>query len=95
VGHLIVGYTRGNFHVKDDGVYGFISKTWNTNGYQVGLGTTIGLFCNLALRLDAIYSGYCKQHLNGFTFVDDVRVTDVYTITPQSFDGTVSLIYNF
>ena len=92
-GHFIVGYVRGHFSAKDGGVYGTLSETFNANGFQLGLGSTIYCVPCFSIRLDGIYSRYQSRDLDGISTTPSIA--NSYSFRPQSFDGTVSLIYNF
>lgn len=87
--HLILGYTCGNFKIYDDD--SDFSRTYNSNGYQLGLGTRWRLpwSCNWSLRLDVIYSGYGNKSFSLDSDTSD-RISHL-----KSLDGILSLIYAF
>ena len=61
-GHLIIGYSRGTFRLRDDGAYALAETDFGVNGLQYGLGFSVGFWKNLALRLDFIYTQYPHEH---------------------------------
>jgi len=91
-GHIILGYARGNFKITNNGKFNNISATFNSNGLQTGLGFTTAITKNLALGLDAIYTTYASQTVNGLT-ASGTPLT--YKNKPYTLEGIVSLQYKF
>lgn len=60
-GHVILGYVNGGFNIADDGVYGYVERTYNKSGFQSGLGFTTCINDNFLMRLDGIYNVYSTQ----------------------------------
>jgi len=90
--HLIAGYVRGNFRIKDTGTYGTISKTFNSDGYQVGCGLTVDISNCMAFRFDTVFNGYCLQNNRGLTTTD---LVNTYSVRANSLDSTLSLLFHF
>jgi opacity protein-like surface antigen len=92
--HLILGYVRGNLRININGQLGTLSKDFNANGYQVGGGLTLPLSCNVALRMDGIFTGYGSRHRESILAGTAPVVTGVQ-LKPVKFDTTVMLVFNF
>ena len=89
--HLIAGYTRGNFHIKENTGISRISKTHEANGYQVGGGLTLDMGCHFAWRFDGVFNGYFyNRHHGADTGFDNRHSTRYY-----DFDATAGLVYKF
>jgi opacity protein-like surface antigen len=99
-GHLIGGYTFGGFKFTDNGVYGLASKSYHSNGYQVGAGTTVEVYPSLCLRLDTVYNGYQHRNVRGAAPSTAQggpagAVYTTYKLRNSSVDSTVSILYGF
>lgn len=92
-GHIILGYTNGKFNISDNGVYGYIDTSYNTSGFQTGLGYTTRLHNNISLRLDLIYDIYASETSSGTGLI--AGTTQLYTNTFSTLAGELSLIYKF
>jgi opacity protein-like surface antigen len=92
IGHLIFGYVNGRFHINDDGVYGFINKSYNRSGFQAGLGMTTVFTNAISIRLDALYDGYSSSTNQG---VGLSTSTQLYTNKFSQLAGELSVIYKF
>ncbi|MCD6047281.1 MAG: hypothetical protein K0S08_928 [Gammaproteobacteria bacterium] len=84
--HLISGFVRGNF--QDQFGEFATKKTFNINGFQVGLGTSAMATKNIAIRGDVIYSGY-HSHTVTDAF-DNVFQNKIHTV-----DAILSAMYKF
>lgn len=94
VGHVIIGYTNGNFNLDDTGVNGFVNKTANLSGFQIGLGMKTELVQDFTLRLDAVYSIYQSLSATGGTN-NNLYSFQKYTLEPSTLEGNLILIYKF
>lgn len=100
LGHLVLGYSYGNFNLKDDGDFGFIHKGVHSNGFQGGLGIELPGFCkNLSLRGDILYT-----HYGSLTTIGQFAASAAppfssaplpYFNSFATFEGNLSLIYKF
>jgi len=94
--HLILGYVRGNIRLNATGEFGTVSRDFNANGYQVGGGLTLPLSCNVALRMDGIFTGYGSRHREGLiTPIGGAPIVVGFQTKPIKFDTTVMLVFNF
>lgn len=91
-GHILLGYSYGRFTIQDDGNYGYINKKLSGNGFQGGLGVTLGYSSALSLRADMIYTLYGKNNSLGWS----------NSISPQNYsnhfaslEGDLALVYQF
>ena len=94
VGHIIIGYTNGNFKIEDTGVHGFINKTVNLSGFQIGLGMKVELVQDFTLRADTVYSIYQSYSINGASN-NNLYSYQRYTNEPSTLEGNLILIYKF
>ena len=100
-GHLILGYTLGGFKLKDSGVYGHVSENFDANGFQIGLGATLGVTRHISFRLDSIYSGYTRHFNSSGRAPSSAEggpsggVTAKYQVRVSTVDSTLSLAYGF
>ncbi len=92
-GHIILGYSNGQFNISDNGVYGYIDNSFTTNGFQTGLGFTTLLRDNFSLRFDAIYDIYASETRSGAGLT--AGTTQLYTNAFSTLAGELSLIYKF
>lgn len=86
--YLIGGGVEGNFKMTDTGYYSNVSNTFNSLGYQLGIGASSLIWKNLSLRGDAIYSAYSANSFNGSGNVN-------YHNNISTLDALVSLSYKF
>ena len=93
VGYLLLGYSYGNFSIKDTGDYGFINQSFGENGFQFGLGIKTPIYKNFSIRGDLIYTAYASQTSYGLT--NPPTETQTYYNTPATFEGMLSLVYKF
>lgn len=88
--HLLAGYVRGNFRLRDNGLLDpNLSKTFNANGYQLGFGMGTDIVKNIGVRADVIYSGYQSKKVYGSV------PSDTYTNRIHTVDGVAALVYKF
>lgn len=92
-GHVLLGYTNGQFNISDNGVYGYINTHYNKSGFQTGLGITTDLYTNLSVRLDAIYNLYGSETSIGSGLT--AGSVQLYTNTFNTLAGELSVIYKF
>jgi opacity protein-like surface antigen len=90
VGHVILGYANGRFHINDNGVYGLINTSYNQSGFQTGLGVTTALKNNIFIRLDALYDTYPSKTNQG---VGLTSPTQSYSNRFSQLAGEFSVIY--
>lgn len=86
--HAIVGFVRGNFKVEQNAGSFSQDKTFNANGFQLGLGTGTNVAKNIAVRGDLVYSGYQSKTVSdadGDSFKNKIN----------TLDGIVSVAYKF
>ncbi len=93
-GHIILGYTNGRFNVKDNGVYGFINSSYNTNGFQTGIGFDTVLINNFFIRLDGLYDMYSSNTQYG-TGLNGTGSAQAYTNRFSQLAGELSIYYKF
>lgn len=92
VGHIILGYVNGRFHINDNGVYGTINTAYHQGGIQTGLGLTTTLQNNLFIRLDALYDAYASATNTGTGLTTP---TQSYTNRFSQLAGELGVIYKF
>jgi opacity protein-like surface antigen len=92
VGHLILGYVNGRFHINDNGVYGLVNTTFHQSGFQTGLGLVTTVRENIFVRIDALYDGYGS---NTNTGTGIATPTQSYTNRFSQLAGEFALIYKF
>lgn len=92
--HLIFGYANGRFKIKDNGVYGLVSDSYNSGGYQVGMGFDTQLQEHFFVRLDALYNSYGSTTKQG-TGLTGAGSTQSYTNRFSQLAGELSLYYRF
>ncbi len=85
-GHVLVGYVRGNFNFSDTDHH--LNTNFAANGFQFGLGSSIGVFDNFSVRGDMIYNGYQSHTILASS-------GDAHKSQPSSLAGTVSAVYSF
>lgn len=92
VGHIILGYVNGRFHINDNGVYGIINTAYHQSGFQAGAGFTTAVWNNILFRLDALYDAYPS---NTSTGVGLTTATQGYTNRFSQFGGEFAVVYKF
>lgn len=91
LGYLIVGYSYGQFHIQDNGNYGFVGDTFSENGFQAGLGLKTELAHPLSLRFDLIYTYYGSQTTYGRTLTG----FQAYQNNFATVEADLALVYSF
>lgn len=94
VGHVIIGYTNSSFTIKDNGIHGFLNKSANLSGFQIGLGMKTELIQNFTLRADAVYSIYEGLSSNGASNTILYNFQK-YTNNLSTLEGNLILTYKF
>ena len=96
-GHLILGFSRGTFRLRDDGAYALAESDFDVNGPQLGLGCSVGFWKNLALRLDFIYTLYHHEHYTASGPLPSVPSpgSASYYDSLSTLDGVLSLTCKF
>ena len=96
-GHLILGFSRGTFRLRDDGAYALAESDFDVNGPQFGLGCSVGFWKNLALRLDFIYTLYHHEHYTASGPLPSVPSpgSASYYDSLSTLDGVLSLTCKF
>lgn len=96
----ILGVARGNFKTSgtasvnaSQNVDASGSKTFDLNGYQLGLGTKTALNRNLGIRTDIIYTSYKDKTYTGTSASG--ASSDTYKITPSTLEANVAAVYAF
>jgi hypothetical protein len=92
VGHVILGYVNGRFHINDNGVYGVINTTYHQGGFQTGAGFATAIQKNIFIRLDALYDTYPSSTHTGIGLTTP---TQSYTNRFSQLAGELALIYKF
>ena len=93
-GHLILGYSNGNFTLHDNGDFGFIDKQFSQNGFQVGLGamTSLLTYRSFFLRGDLIYTIYAANTALG---IGTQNQSQTYENNFSTLTGNLTLTYKF
>ncbi len=91
--HIMLGYINGNFSISDNGVYGTVSNSFNSSGFQTGLGFTTSFTEHFMTRLDMIYNLYAGNSTTGLWVTPPARQT--YKNQFNSLVGQLALIYKF
>lgn len=86
--YLVLGGVDGHFKMTDSGYYSVANDTFNTVGYQLGIGASSALWKNLSLRGDGIYTSYNANSLNGSSNIN-------YHNNISTIDVMLSLSYKF
>jgi opacity protein-like surface antigen len=86
--HAIVGYVRGNFKTEASAGSFSASKTFNANGFQLGVGSGTNVAKNVVVRGDVVYSGYQSKTVSDAE--GDTAKNKINTL-----DGIVSVAYKF
>lgn len=92
-GHVILGYANGRFKIRDNGVYGFISSSYNVSGFQTGVGFDTALINNFFIRLDALYNIYGDKTSHGAGLTPGS--SQHYTNRFSQLGGELSVFYRF
>ena len=96
-GHLIIGVSKGTFRLIDNGAYALAESEFGVYGPQFGLGLSAGLWKNVDMRLDFVYTRYPHQHYTTSGPLPSVPVTGSasYYDSLSTLDGVLSLTYKF
>lgn len=86
--YLLAGYVNGNFRLTDNGNYSVASNSYNSGGYQLGIGGASSISRNLVLRGDIISSSYANKSFNGSSNIN-------YKNQLSSLEGEIALVYKF
>lgn len=89
--HVIAGFARANVRFENNGLSSAIANTtFNTRGYQAGVGSATTFIPNLSLRGDITYTGYTNHMVRSASGPIVYRNHNMI-----SFDALVSLVYKF
>lgn len=94
VGYVVLGYTNNGYKITDDGDYGYINQSGNTNGFQCGLGMKTPLKGRLSLRADALYSIYQSTSNTGLSNLTPPG-PQIYNNNFSTLEGDLTLLYKF
>jgi opacity protein-like surface antigen len=91
LGYLILGYSYGQFHVQDNGNYGYVNDSFSENGFQAGLGLKTEILPPLSLRFDLAYTYYGSQTTYGRTLTG----FQAYQNNLATIEANLALVYSF
>ncbi len=95
-GHLIFGFSNASFKNNDNGTYGYLNSSFNSNGFQTGMGWKSSVMNPQSLlRLDVLYTRYSGQNSIGTGLAGSGSAFQYYTDTFSTLEADLSLIYKF
>ncbi len=91
LGYLILGYSYAQFHIQDNGNYGYVNDSFSGNGLEAGLGLKTELMVPLSLRFDVIYTYYGSETTYGRTLTG----FQAYQNNLATLEANLALVYSF
>lgn len=94
VGHVLLGYANGKFHIQDNGDFGVVNQSFSKSGFQSGLGIRTPILGGLSIRGDLLYTIYASQTTAGVTTSSPATVQN-YQNSFATLEGNLTLLYKF